>query len=81
MELHQDVELLTITSGDLAMPYEWSIGLYGSRFFKEIREHRRFLGIRCPSCGKVRVPPCRIRGLQRSIKYPGLLGARVRGNV
>jgi uncharacterized OB-fold protein len=55
-------ELLTITSGELAMPYEWSIGKYGSRFFQEIREHQRFLGIRCPKCKKVMVPPRRICG-------------------
>lgn len=62
MEPHKEVELLTVTSGGLGMPYEWSIGLYGSRFFQEIREHRRFLGIRCPSCGMVKVPPRRICG-------------------
>ncbi len=55
-------ELLTVSSGALRMPYEWSVGLYGSRFFQEIRERRRFLGIRCPACGKVRVPPRRICG-------------------
>jgi uncharacterized protein len=55
-------ELLTLSSGDLAMPYEWSVGLYGSRFFEEIRERRRFLGIRCPKCRKVLVPPRRICG-------------------
>lgn len=55
-------ELLTLNSGDLAMPYEWSVGLYGSRFFQEIREKRRFLGIRCPKCKKVLVPPRRICG-------------------
>ncbi|MFH0787871.1 MAG: Zn-ribbon domain-containing OB-fold protein [Pseudomonadota bacterium] len=55
-------ELLTQNSGDLAMPYEWSVGLYGSRFFQEIREKRRFLGIRCPKCKKVLVPPRRICG-------------------
>jgi len=55
-------ELVTVTSGDLAMPYEWSIGKYGSKFFQEIREHQRFLGIRCPKCGKVMVPPRRICG-------------------
>lgn len=55
-------ELLTMNSGDLAMPYEWSIGLYGSRFFQEILEKRRFLGIRCPKCQKVLVPPRRICG-------------------
>lgn len=44
------------------MPYTWSIGRYGSRFFQEIREQGRFLGIRCPSCGRVYVPPRRVCG-------------------
>ena len=54
-------ELLTVTFTH-PMPYEWSIGKYGSRFFKEIRENRRFVGIRCPKCGKVYVPPRRLCG-------------------
>ncbi len=44
------------------MPYEWSIGKHGSRFFQEIRENQRFIGIRCPSCGMVYVPPRRLCG-------------------
>jgi uncharacterized protein len=44
------------------IPYEWSIGLYGSRFFQEIMKNRRFIGIKCNGCGKVYVPPRRICG-------------------
>lgn len=44
------------------MPYEWSVGKYGSAFFNEIREHKRFLGIKCPGCGLVYVPPRRVCG-------------------
>jgi uncharacterized OB-fold protein len=44
------------------MPYDWSIGVYGSRFFQEIREKRRFIGIRCGGCGRVYVPPRRVCG-------------------
>ena len=44
------------------MPYEWSIGLYGSRFFHEIMNKRRFIGIKCDGCGKVYVPPRRVCG-------------------
>jgi len=44
------------------MPYEWSIGLYGSRFFQEIMNKKRFIGIKCSSCGKVYVPPRRVCG-------------------
>ncbi len=45
-----------------SMPYEWSIGKYGSRFFQEIKEKKRFIGIRCPECKKVYVPPRRVCG-------------------
>jgi len=44
------------------MPYEWSIGRYGSRFFQEIKEKSSFIGIRCPECDKVYVPPRRVCG-------------------
>jgi hypothetical protein len=54
-------ELLSVTF-DRGMPYEWSIGKFGSRFFEEIRRRKRFIGIRCPSCGKIYMPPRRICG-------------------
>lgn len=54
-------ELLTV-SFTKPMPYEWSIGKYGSKFFQEIRKHKRFVGIRCPQCEKVYVPPRRLCG-------------------
>ena len=54
-------EMLTVTF-ETPMPYEWSAGLWGSLFFREIREHGRFTGIRCPKCGKVYVPPRRVCG-------------------
>ena len=57
-----DSELLIATSPDIGMPYEWSVGIYGSRFFEEIRKNQRFVGIRCPQCGKVRLPPRRVCG-------------------
>ncbi|MGZ6274868.1 MAG: Zn-ribbon domain-containing OB-fold protein [Syntrophales bacterium] len=54
-------ELLQINFAQ-PMPYEWSIGLYGSRFFQEIKESRRFVGIKCNGCGNVYVPPRRVCG-------------------
>ena len=54
-------ELLTVTF-NFPMPYEWSIGKYGSRFFHEIRERNTFVGIRCPQCKRVYAPPRRICG-------------------
>lgn len=57
-----ETELLTVSLSTLPMPYEWSIGRFGSRFFQEIKEKQRFIGIRCPQCGMVRVPPRRLCG-------------------
>lgn len=55
------IERLTSTF-TYPMPYDWSIGLYGSRFFHEIMKNRRFIGIKCDGCGKVYVPPRRVCG-------------------
>lgn len=49
-------ELLTITSA-VPIPYRWSVGAEGSRFLTEIRDKKRFVALRCSSCGKVYVPP------------------------
>jgi uncharacterized protein len=54
-------EYLTVSFTE-PMPYEWSIGKFGSVFFKEIQENRRFVGILCNKCGKVYVPPRRVCG-------------------
>jgi uncharacterized OB-fold protein len=58
---HAQIERLEATF-TYPMPYEWSIGLYGSRFFQEIMKNRRFIGIKCNGCGKVFVPPRRVCG-------------------
>lgn len=56
-------ELLVITSGDKnSIPYRWAVGYEGSRFLTEIRDHGRFLGIRCSRCGTVYVPPRKVCG-------------------
>lgn len=60
METEQKNQLTVKSTG--FMPYEWSIGKYGSRFFQEIKEKKRFIGIRCPGCRKVYVPPRRVCG-------------------
>jgi len=54
-------KLLTVTFSQ-PMPYEWSMGKWGSRFFQEIRERQSFIGIRCPKCGKIYTPPRRLCG-------------------
>ena len=39
------------------MPYEYHAGFYYSRFLKELRDNKRIVGVKCPGCGKVYVPP------------------------
>jgi uncharacterized OB-fold protein len=47
---------------DLRVPYRYSMGATTSRFFIEIRDHRKILGIKCPKCKVVFVPPRSVCG-------------------
>lgn len=58
----QKPELLTITSGEAEQPFNWSCGKYTSKFLCELRDHKRIVGIRCPKCEKVYVPPRNVCG-------------------
>jgi len=51
-----EVEGLTL-KGQIAVPYTWSVGEVGSRFFVAIRDEKKILGNRCEGCGTVYVPP------------------------
>jgi hypothetical protein len=42
---------------DLKVPYRYSMGATTSRFFIEIRDNQKIMGIRCPQCNLVFVPP------------------------
>ena len=42
---------------DLKVPYRYSMGATTSRFFAEIRDTGKIMGIRCPRCDVVFVPP------------------------
>jgi uncharacterized OB-fold protein len=39
------------------IPYRHTAGLAASRFFRELRDNKRIMGLRCPSCQRVLVPP------------------------
>jgi uncharacterized OB-fold protein len=43
--------------GTITMPYEYSAGKMGSRFLIELRDNKRFMGVKCPTCNRVYVPP------------------------
>lgn len=53
---------MIIESGDAGQPFKYAVGLHGSKFFQELRDHKRILGIRCPKCSKVYIPPRRVCG-------------------
>jgi uncharacterized OB-fold protein len=55
-------ERLVIHSGEAKQPFNYAVGLYGSLFFKELKEKKRILGTQCPKCRKVYVPPRRVCG-------------------
>ncbi len=58
----KEMELLTKTSGETEQPFRYSVGRWGSKFLTELRDHKKLLGIRCPQCQKVYVPPRQVCG-------------------
>jgi hypothetical protein len=59
----QKEDLLTIHSAKEAeQPFHYSVGRYGSRFLEEMQKNKRFIGVRCPKCGKVYLPPREVCG-------------------
>jgi len=57
-----NIEYIIIESGKAVQPFNYSVGMYGSKFFYELKNNRKFLGVRCPKCKKVYVPPRRVCG-------------------
>ncbi|MBU2489623.1 MAG: Zn-ribbon domain-containing OB-fold protein [Proteobacteria bacterium] len=51
-----------MSSGKAVQPFHYAVGLYGSKFFQELKENRRLVGSKCPDCGKVYVPPRKVCG-------------------
>jgi len=54
-------ERLIIESGDAIQPFNYAVGMHGSKFFKALKDNK-ILGIKCPKCKKVYVPPRRVCG-------------------
>ena len=46
-----------ICEGKIKIPYSWPAGKLGSHFLATLRDRMQILGLRCPSCEKVLVPP------------------------
>ena len=43
--------------GDIPITSRYTVGIAGEKFFREIKDHARFLGTRCEECGLTYVPP------------------------
>ncbi len=54
-------ERIVIESGDAMQPFEYSVGMIGSKFFEALK-NRKILGIKCPECKKVYIPPRKVCG-------------------
>lgn len=39
------------------VPYRFAAGRYMTRFLVELRDNGKFLGVKCPSCKRVMIPP------------------------
>ena len=55
-------KLLEISSGEAEHVYYWHCGYYMSQFLLGLRDRKTILGIKCPRCGRVYVPPREVCG-------------------
>lgn len=54
--MSKEVKPITI-SADIHVPYNYSVGLAGSKFLTELRDHGKFMATKCKKCGYVMMPP------------------------
>ena len=57
MTVELEVTGTRIHQSRIKLGYTWWLGEVGSRFYRELREHCRIWGLKCPECGLVYVPP------------------------
>jgi uncharacterized OB-fold protein len=55
MASEQEKPLIVDARWDI--PYRHTAGQAASRFLRELKESKRIMGVRCPSCKRVLVPP------------------------
>ena len=59
MDWKEDVKEM-VYQGRIKVPYTWTVGEVGSRFFIELRDKKKIWGDKCPRCGTVFVPPRKV---------------------
>jgi 3-keto-5-aminohexanoate cleavage enzyme len=57
MSLDYDRKDCLTVEGKLALPYTYFAGAVGSKFITTIRDQKKIMGVKCPKCNKVYVPP------------------------
>jgi uncharacterized OB-fold protein len=55
--VQKDLQRLLRDGGQDALPNQYFAGRVGSKFIIALRDERTILGVECPTCGKVYVPP------------------------
>lgn len=51
-----------VLKGVIDYPYKWAVGNAAARFFSELKNSTRVVGLKCDKCGKVMVPPADVCG-------------------
>ena len=41
----------------IRLRYNWWLGKVGSKFYRELKDHGKIWGVKCPQCGGVYIPP------------------------
>jgi len=48
---------LLIAEFEAKFPYDYSAGRYAGYFLQQLKENKRLMGIKCPKCRRVFIPP------------------------
>ena len=54
--MSKDVKPITIPA-EIQVPYNFSVGLAGSKFLTELRDNGKFMATKCNKCGYTMMPP------------------------
>ena len=46
-----------VAEGRIVMPYRYFAGTAGTKFFNALKQEKKIMGVRCPTCDVVYVPP------------------------
>ena len=57
LRMTKEVEEAFFVDGKIAIPYYYSAGKVGSQFLIGLRDNKKFMGMKCPTCNIVYVPP------------------------